>query len=368
LPDDVGGAGSYTNLATRLGEAGFYVERFRGNDDLWDMAETRFKAADQLTDLLIGWSKAELGRQPGYGQLHEFLDAHFRQDLKNASCYCWEGQLINGRQTNAAEEFAVRFGQYLYERGYFKLSEVPNLAVMLSDGDSKTGRQWVRRLVARKMGVPDNAAIPVWLNFLSDDAATEKSFTNYFAHTEFYRAKVREWKRERKSKPKAKPPDPESISGDLFLQLMGIDFNLLGDTADHLTVKLALPSEPLHSNGQWNEEDKEVVWKSDLQTRTDTNHLPISCYANWATADEGFQRAHLGKVAFHGDDLVKYCLWRRSLDGPRGAEWDAFLTGLHPEPDLVARVSAFRFTGEDSLATNGVSSAYPRGLFEDVLK
>ena len=34
LPADVGGAGAYTHLTNSLGEAGFYVERFRGNDDL----------------------------------------------------------------------------------------------------------------------------------------------------------------------------------------------------------------------------------------------------------------------------------------------------------------------------------------------
>ncbi len=36
LPADVGGAGTYTNLATSLGNAGFYMERFRGDDDLAD--------------------------------------------------------------------------------------------------------------------------------------------------------------------------------------------------------------------------------------------------------------------------------------------------------------------------------------------
>jgi hypothetical protein len=368
LPDDVGGAGSYTNLTTSLGYAGFYVERFRGNDDLAGMVERRFKVADQLTDILIGWSKAELGRQPGYGQLHEFLDSHFRQDLKNASSYCWEGLLIDERQTNAAEEFAVRFGQYLYERDYFKLGEIPNLDVMFTSGDSKAENLWVQRLVARKMGVPDSAAIPAWLDFLADDAATEKSFTNYFAHTELYRAKVKEWKKEKKSKPEAKQPDPDSVSGDLWAQLVGIDFNLFDATPDHLTVKLSLPSEPLHCNGQWNEADKQVVWKSDIQARTNSMHLPFSCYANWAQAGEEFQKGHLGKVAFDGEDLVQYCLWRCSLDGQRGAQWDAFLAGLKPDEHLVARVRAFRFTGEDLTATNGVSSAYPRGLFENALK
>jgi hypothetical protein len=97
-------------------------------------------------------------------------------------------------------------------------------------------------------------------------------------------------------------------------------------------------------------------------------HLPFSCYANWAQADEEFQKGHLGKVAFNGDDLVQYCLWRCSVDGHLGAEWDAFVTGLKPDENLVARVRAFRFTAEESSATNGVSSAYPRGLMENALK
>src|SRR5882724_10081227 len=78
MPDEVGGAGSYTNQDTSLGSAGFYLERFRGNDDLVGMTEERFKAADQLTDLLIGWSKAELGGEAHYPELRRFLDVDFR--------------------------------------------------------------------------------------------------------------------------------------------------------------------------------------------------------------------------------------------------------------------------------------------------
>ena len=92
LPADVGGAGAYTHLTNSLGEAGFYVERFRGNDDLAGMTERRFKAADQLADLFIGWSRMELGQEPGYDQLHQFLDADFRRDLKNLGAYLWEGR------------------------------------------------------------------------------------------------------------------------------------------------------------------------------------------------------------------------------------------------------------------------------------
>src|SRR5579872_1986054 len=44
MPKDIGGAGSYTNLATTMGSAAFYLERFRGNDDLVTHAGDRLKA------------------------------------------------------------------------------------------------------------------------------------------------------------------------------------------------------------------------------------------------------------------------------------------------------------------------------------
>lgn len=366
MPDDVGGAGVYTNLATSLGSAGFYVERFRGNDDLAGITEQRFQAADQLTDILIGWSRSELGRKPGYGQLHEFLDVNFRHDLKNASSYCWEGQIISDRETNAATEFMVRFGQYLYERGYFEVGELPNLVMMFDQDHDKAIDQWLQRLVARKMGVPDGAPIPGSLAFLGNDEAMEKSFTNYFAHTDLYRKKINEWKAH--SAPNTAQPTPDAVAGEFFDRILAIDFNLFGDTPDHLTVKLTLPSAPLHSNGRWSEADDQEIWSTDIQGRTNMNHLPFSCYANWVQADEGFQTNHFGKVAFSGDDLAQYCLWRCSQAPQQGGEWDEFLARLKPGDDLPTKVDAFRFSGEED-ATNSetLPSAYPRKLLKTAL-
>src|SRR5262249_25614357 len=63
MPADIGGAGYYTNLKTSFGTTALYMERFRGNDDLAATMEKRFRAADQLTDLIIGWTRSELGRE-----------------------------------------------------------------------------------------------------------------------------------------------------------------------------------------------------------------------------------------------------------------------------------------------------------------
>jgi len=377
LPDDVGGSGVYTNLANSLGAAGFYVERFRGNDDLAGMTERRFKAADQLTDLIAGWSQAELGRDPRYDQLHQFLNVDLRHDLKNFSSYWWEGTLVSNYKTNASEEFAVRFGLYLYERGYFTLAEMPGLVgdasfADVSGSDPKPLLRRIQRLVARKMGDPGSEPVPASLAFLADETLMEKSFTNYLSGTDAYRARLKQWEEDKKLNPDSKLPEPSDEVWNQVESLLGID--LFGQTPDHLAVRLSLPSPPVHGNGRWDETLKQVVWDTDLEGRTNATHLPFSCYASWALPDEGFQTAHFGKVVLTGDDLTEYCLWRSSQDSQRGGEWDDFIAGLKPGNDLVQRLDAFRFSGEpQQVVTNGQQnlpgpSAYPRELLKNELQ
>jgi len=367
LPHDVGGAGVFTNLTTSLGSAGFYMERFRGNDDLVGMAERRFKAADQLADIYVGWSQMALGREPGYDKLHEFLDVDFRRDLKNLSSYCWELQLANGCKTNAIEEYAVRFGQYLFERGYFTIGEMPGLFRDFSSDDLQAILRRIQRLLARKMGVPDTAPTPPSLALLADETRMEKSFDGYFAGTELYRAKLKQWEQDKKLNPDTKKPEPSEVANNAVGNLL--EFNLFG-LGDHLVVHLSLPSPPVHSNGRWDEALKQVVWETHIEDRTNATQLPFSCYASWAQANEAFQKEHLGKVALTGDELTKYCFWRSSLDMQRGGEWDAFLSGLQPGAGLIAMIDAFKFSGESDLTgtnsqqTISVRSDYPRELLK----
>lgn len=371
LPDDVGGAGAYTNLTTSLGEAGFYVERFRGNDDLAGMTERRFKAADRLADLFVGWSQMELGREPGYDKLRQFLDVDLRRDLKNLGAYCWAGQLASGYKTNANEEFTVRFGQYLFERGYFTIGEIPGLFRDVSGDDPQALLRRIQRLVARKMGVPETEPVPASLAFLADETTMNKSFDKYLAGTDFYRAKLTQWEEDKKLKPDTKQPEPSEVASDAVGNL--VEFDLFGHP-DHLAVRLSLPSSPIHSNGRWDEALKQVVWETDIEDRTNASHFPFSCYASWAQADQAYQNKHFGRVVLTGDELMRYCLWRSSQDEQEGGEWDAFVASLQPGSGLVERVDAFRFSGEpDQAGTNGQPkipspSVYPRELLKTALR
>jgi len=376
LPGDIGGSGVYTNLTTSLGNAGFYLERFRGSDDLAAMAEKRSHAADQLTDLLIGWSHAELAHEAGYSELHHFLDVDFRHDLKNASDYWWQGGTIKNYQTNATEEFGMRFSQYLLERGYFKLDELPGLVQDFNSSDSQAMVARLQRLVARKMGVAETNPIPASLAFLDGGDLMKKSFTNYLAHTDAYQSKHKQWNETKKAKKMdadTKGPDADAMMQASFNELLAEDFDLFGGQPDHLRVQLALPAPPLHSNGHWDDAAKQETWDSDLVNRTNLTHLPFSCYATWSQADEDFQKAHFGKVALTGDDLVQYSLWRRAQNQPHGDEWDSLLASLQPGKESLSKLDAFRFSNEPNQVTTNSSpsttdsSAYPRGLLKKLL-
>ena len=375
LPPDVGGTGAYTNVTTSLGEAGFYAERFRGNDDLAGMAERRSKAADQLADLIVGWSQMELGQQPGYDKLRQFLDADFRRDLKNFGEYWWDARLAGAYKTNAEQEFVVRFGQYLAERGYFKLGEFPGMIRAAKGDDPQVVMRRIQRLVARKMGVPVTATVPASLAFLADETLMEKSFNKYFAGTALYRTKLMRWQWEQDQKPNSddKPPAPSEVAGDVVGNLVDLDFNLFGQP-DHLAVRLSLPSSPVDSNGRWDEKLKQVVWETDIAERTNASNVPFCCYASWAQADQEFQKSHFGKVVLTGDELAQYCLWRSSLDKQQSGEWDAFVASLQPGNGLAERVEAFRFPGEPTQpGANGQEnipspSAYARELFKTALR
>ncbi|MGD0411024.1 MAG: hypothetical protein ABSC18_04920 [Verrucomicrobiota bacterium] len=371
MPADVGGAGAYANLTNSLGEAGFYAERFRGKDDLAGITEKRVQAAEQLADMILGWSRMELGGEPGYDKLRQFLDVDFRRDLKNLGAYWWEGRLTGAYSTNAGEEFAVRFGQYLCERGYFTLEEIPGLFSDVSGNDPQAIFGRIQRLVARKMGVPDAQPVPAPLAFLADEAKTEESFGKYLAGTKLYRAQLKQWEEDKILKPDLAQPDPMDLAKDALNTM--IESGTF-EQEDHLAVQLSLPSAPAHSNGRWDEALQQVIWDTGIEERDKAVQLPFTCYASWTRADEKFQKEHIGKVALTGDDLATYCLWRSSLDARRGGEWEAFLAGLQPGGGLVERIEAFRFSGEPAPAGTNVQqnipspSAWPRQLLKTALQ
>jgi hypothetical protein len=346
LPKDVGGAGSYTNLTTSLGASGLYLERFRGNDDLVARTTRQYGAADKITDLIIGWARTEFARERGWKNLRKFLDEDFRHDLKNAARYFQTGAAVALSGTNAPDEFTARFCQYLLERGYLRLSDAPKMASLFADGNDDSGiYRLVQQLVAEKMEIPACEPPPKSLAVLADTAKLEKSWTNYLAKTDLYRAQVKDWERKRKSDSKLERPKPADAMDGLFAELLGNSGD--GGETDHLTVKLALGHAPNRSNGKW--QDGRVVWEAEL----DPNRaLPVLCFASWSDPRIEFQGEHFGRVILDGDDLAKYCLWQNGLDAKLAGKWETLLSRLQPGPDLKEKLEAFQFSGQSDIGRN----------------
>lgn len=362
LPPDVGGAGSYTNFVTSLGEAGLYVERFRGNDDLAGEITNRFHAADEITGLLIGWSGAEFGREPGYKNLRKFLDEDVRQDLKNATLYAWMGEVGTSSETNG--EFTVRIFQYLYEHGYLKLSDARDIYLLLEDeeDDGKVLRL-IQRLLMEKLGIDPSQPPPKSFAVLDSDDALEKSWEKYLADTDLYRAQLRDWEEKKKSDPNLAAPKAADAADDLLMSLVSGDGNSGG--VDHLTVKLKLVHPPNYSNGEW--KNGHVVWSVDLE---ENRPLPVLCYAGWSNPNIQFQEEHFGSVVLDAGNLSDYCFWEGTLNAEQAREWKSFLENLKPGPELTNSLAAFHFSTPTAPAAANAQTNYTligRKLLMDAL-
>lgn len=349
MPQDIGGAGAYTNFTTRLGEAGFYQERFRGTNDLAGQMARRFAAADQVDDLMMGWTKMQFGHEPGYKNLRKFLGTDFRQDLKNAGLYAWAGEVNNLSDTNNPNEFIFRFFQYLHERGYLKLSDTRDIYLLVAnDADASITGHLLQRLISEKMNRAASTPLPPSFAVLGDSDALQQSWEKYLADTDLYRARLKQWESETNADSNIARPKPEDVADDAVKVLVfgNVDEGF-GGTPDHLTVKLTLPHAPDFTNGKW--QDGRVVWSADLDPG---RPLPAFCYAGWSNPNTSFQSEHFGRVILDNAALSQYCFWQGSLGAEQNREWDSFVAGLKPGPELATNLAEFQFSGEANLTTN----------------
>jgi hypothetical protein len=341
MPNDIGGAGWYQNISTTLGNAGFYMERFRGHDDIADAVEKKLQAADQLTDLIIGWCRAQFKSEPESKKLIRFLDQNVRRDLQNAGIYSWTIARFHADKSEG-DEFIAYLGPYIIERGYLKSEEA--FKYLWGSPSEEEVCLSLQRLFAKKMGVKGKKLLPRSLALFNNAQAVKDSWSRYLCRTDLYQRQLRNWKERLAKNPGETKPDPTSISEKLFDTI----FESGNSRPDTLTVRLLLPFAPMDTNGVWDEAARQVVWKARLEARNENNNLPVSCYAGWASPQEDFQKAHFGGMFLVNNDLREYCIWRSSLDANNGAEWDNYLSKLRPDDDAVNQLKQFRFTTERS--------------------
>jgi hypothetical protein len=348
LPDDVGGAGSYTYLASSLGDSYAYVERFRGDDDVEQQLQARRQAAQRLSELVLGWCQQQLGREPGFDMLRQFLENDFRRDLANVAIYAWLGDMAPSKDGQRAEpspsgdaEMAVRVAQYLIERGYVTLSQMPRLYRAIATQDDDALGEIVARFVAGKMGHPADRPLPQALRIFTKPGELKESWQKYLAATPEYQAHLEQWRAQNRDNPEPPhPPQPDEVLGELAMN--GVLGLRLFQTSDELTLRLYCGRQPYSTNGQWLDREGCVEWSDQIIDKP----FPVLCYATWSAPNERFQIARFGRVVLRDEDLTAYCLWLKSLTRDETEHWEKFLASLEPGPAGIARLKEFRFAAE----------------------
>jgi hypothetical protein len=337
LPNDVGGAGFYTTFSTNMGQVNIYSERFRGNDNLNYTLEQAQLLANRIVDFLIGWLEYELGDDPNFVNLKTFCNENFRPDLKNLMIYFWLSNILEEYKNGASEEIVMRLQHYVIERGYLSPKEM-HLLTESSENGEKQGLRLCCQLVADKMGYSLPGMKAERLVFLSDSKHAEDSIKRYIHTMDFFK-RAWEEKKLRENDPDAKPP--EINVGDLIGHDIDFEFDIFSWSDTQIEVKLACENEPFETNGKWDEQASQVIWRCSI---TEDEELPTFFFASWSDPNRKYQEEHFGRMVLSGETLAEYCMWREKLDEGKAKEWDSFILSLNPSQELEKQVSSFRFS------------------------
>lgn len=365
LPNDVGGAGFYASLVTDMGSTATYFERFRGDDDLNRTVESWQDMTDRYVDFTIEWLKSELGDEPNFANLRNFLDQSVRVDAKNIGLYLWlavEAGVNEGADANQ-NEMVMRSIHYILERGYVKAEELPVVTRREYYQDEELIRL-ARRIVAEKMGYSDCNKAGEKLGFLADEDSIHTSLVKYIKSTERFKQMAAEREgpqlHERDANAQSSDVDIHKfISGGVELEY---EYDIFGGTCK-VEVTLACGSKPIETNGQWDEPNGSVHWSAYVKGK---GRLPTFYYARWSEPNENFQSRHFGRIILDGKNLAEYCCWEKSIEAGQARRWNEFISGIDPNME-IGPIVAFRFSGESAEPNAPSLADVPRTLILNAL-
>ncbi|QDU39067.1 hypothetical protein Mal4_34020 [Maioricimonas rarisocia] len=342
-PDDVGGAGTLTVWASKLGTASFYMERFRGSSDLNTSLAKRHAAADDLVDALLVWFEQELGDADEGDAVRDFFEDRLRDDLKNFATWTWMARAVSDAAMVDGDNHQAVAGllQFLFERGYLRPDDLPMVARLSADADAVILLDFVRHRLAEQTGIDVEK-----LEFLNNTDRLQASINEHLHDFAPARTFLDE------ADDESKKPTDYLVS--LIVQIVAPALFAGGDQLD---VVLRCPVEPFRTNGGWSDEDSTVTWSKRLARRgkEPSGVLPVLLYAAWSVPDEAFQTERFGCVILKGEPLGRYCMWRNTLNEQQAAEWDTFVQSLRHDQDFVAAISEFRFSTDPEESEKGVA-------------
>lgn len=350
MPADVGGAGSIDYFENRLGAVSHYMERFRGDDDLKSQLLDRQQAVDELTDLLVGWvdtafegsafeesdfEESDFEDPDVRTRLRDFVDSGLRKDLHNLLLYAWTAASIETDGIDDSDQPQVtvmaRIIQYLIERDYFDVADVPRITRAFQSESSDDVAGLIRGALIRKLDFDDSALPQVaqaqWL---------KESLEKYLRSTPQFESLVAE---KSESGPTAEPDE-----GDVIIRLLLRIWPNFFSGGESIVVTLHLDEPPMHTNGTWDQEAKTVTWSRPLKS----SPMPAFVHATWVTADVANQMRCFGRVLVTGKDLANYTQWVAGLSTEEAKQWNGMLDSLDGQDNLDATIETlgeFQFDG-----------------------
>ena len=365
-PQDIGGYGSWLRYESPLGVVTSYGERFRGSDDLEQQLADRRVSVDRLVDLTIGWLHSEMGDDPDFARIKDFLDDTLRHDLKNVAVYAWTHQVTQPYRGGDQDlhESIHRLWKYFEQRDYLRPSDLPRWVIAVTTFDQHPQRflEAVQRLLARKMGVTEGQPIPPGLEFLADAERVRRSLENHLRQTDEYQQAYAKWRAEHPDAADEDAPSVFEFAGEKILApIIRGGSPLFGGAVD-LEVRLYGGRKPSQTNGQWDPVSGQVTWQHHL----DADPLPAFSFAVWSDPNAEFQQAHFGRVLLSDEKLFHYVMWYNGLAAAERKVWDEFIDSCVPDSQLRARIEAFRFPEEN--ADSAPLSDTPRALLLEALE
>ncbi len=353
-PQDLGGAGRLERIDTSLGTLWIYVERFRGNDDLESELAKRREAVDTFVDLTLGWLRKEFGEEANFQQLEDFVGKTVRADLKNLAVYLWvEG--ARGEENSLENGFLERLWLFGRERDYLTVHDMAVIVRAHETNDPGPALEILARFVARELEAdPQGETLAVF----RDVDRLVSSWKEHVRGSKYYAQYVRKKKGEVKAADDDALPDPGDAMVELLLEAF-LPAILSSDAA--LEVTLDTEVMPVSTNGTWNETEKTVTWKGDVQDRST---LPTVCSATWAVPNAPEQRKRFGQLLLAGQDLADYAIWYESLSEDEAAQWLKALATCRAGDPWQKTVKSFLFD-EKTAAKESLAGAVKSLLIED---
>lgn len=364
LPSELGNRNGLSELRTSLGTTRFYYEAMSEPSDEWKVFRARMDAGELWLRLFGAWSAERIKDPSRREEWRTHVDTVLvplvgtGMMMYSSAQASVQSQRI-GARIRETDDFGPmtddeRFRQRTFlpllmllgERGILEAADLQKLILLGNDGNaSAEERKWAADAVllpaivrqVRKfnpdiesLSTPQLVALGfgflLWVN--TPGEARDAVLLASPAIPDDDKAKVR-----------------AGGMGSMAVTLpppYGVDPRRRAKPTE-VDVRLKTGAKPWLTNGTWDEETGEVVFKTrlfDANNRT-ILHSPVF-FANWAEPDAAEQERLFGSVILAEGDLADYCLLLAAMPEEARKEWDAALATLGEKGDAgpLARFAA----------------------------